>query len=497
MGVLIDAEADGKPDDRAGQDGSGGDDNDGDPDEDGVSVIASLVATDSTATTSSFAVTASAAAVAGGTGKLDAWIDFNQDGDWDDNGEQIFASEDIGPGLNILSFAVPTEATPGDTAARFRINSAGGLNPTGLADDGEVEDYLVTILDGDAAGGATGMIAPPVSGSLDVLADGNDVVVRRGTFELFRAPGASLSRLDTLGLDGDDTLNVANLDAIFGGIVGGDAGNGNDKLNLTGSGQHLDLTQVADADIQGLETIDITGSGDNILTLDLDEVVNISPTAETLRVVHDDGDTVNYGDGWTVKLPRIVVGQYVHVLTQDNAIVEVANTLPFQNPFLRLDMNLDGFVSPLDALVTINRLNTNASTALPTPTSVDELAELFYFDATGDGSVSPLDALVVINFLNNPTGVAEGEFGFSLPTVVVSSTAHISPTRTDIRREDSKRRLPSLDLSTTPHAQHAPAVDTPHIERSGPADGRSSGTCEKELVSVIDEFFAFFDAARG
>jgi hypothetical protein len=78
-------------------------------------------------------------------GKLDAWIDFNQNGTWD-AGEQIFTSQALLPGLNAnLCFTVPANAALGQTFARFRLSSAGGLSPTGYASDGEVEDYLVRI----------------------------------------------------------------------------------------------------------------------------------------------------------------------------------------------------------------------------------------------------------------------------------------------------------------------------------------------------------------
>lgn len=80
---------------------------------------------------------------------LDAWIDWNQDGDWNDVGEQILANADISEEESedgsLLTFSVPADALGGTTFARFRISSAGGLSPTGLADDGEVEDYVVTV----------------------------------------------------------------------------------------------------------------------------------------------------------------------------------------------------------------------------------------------------------------------------------------------------------------------------------------------------------------
>ena len=77
---------------------------------------------------------------------LDAWMDFNQDGDLNDAGEQIFTSTAVVNGLNDnLSFTVPAGAVAGDTFARFRCSGAGGLSPTGPALDGEVEDYVFTV----------------------------------------------------------------------------------------------------------------------------------------------------------------------------------------------------------------------------------------------------------------------------------------------------------------------------------------------------------------
>ena len=82
----------------------------------------------------------------GGQARLDAWIDFNGDGDFLDANEKIFHSQPVGLGTNTLSYSVPYFGSLlGPTYARFRISSAGGLGPTGLASDGEVEDYAVVI----------------------------------------------------------------------------------------------------------------------------------------------------------------------------------------------------------------------------------------------------------------------------------------------------------------------------------------------------------------
>lgn len=482
LGSAIDIDADGEPTADATGDGT---------DDDGVFVAGSMVATSAAATKSSFTI------VSSGTGKLDAWIDFNQDGDWNDAGEQIFTSLDVVAGANVLSFNIPTGATPDTTAARFRLSSAGGLTPTGAAADGEVEDYIVTIADGDAAGGAAVEINATAPGTLDVLADGNDVVVRSGTIELFRAPGDKLKRLDIRGTNGDDTLNLANLDAIFAGLVAGDAGSGHDTLRLTGSGQSLDLTQLADSDLQGLETIDITGDGNNSLTLDVNAVLNLSSITDTLRVLHDSGDVVNYKAGWSVDIPQIIANQFVHILKQAGATIEVVNATPFQNPFRALDTNRDGNISPLDALVMINRLNTAGPGPLATPTSAAGLGEFYYIDTNGDRSISPIDVLQVVNFLNGPTSGSEGEFtdlrvGKDFMALADSSSVVVDAVQA--RRQD----VPSLSLravSTVVRPQ-APVGISATTARQTASTRPTNADEDANLFSAIDAFFASSQLVR-
>ncbi|GEM_PF-1433979 len=137
LGALIDEEDDGQPGAAAGEGGTDGDDADNTDDEDGVSFTSSIAA-GANATVD--------VVVNGATGLLNAWMDFNADGDWDDGGEQIFTDEALVVGSNSgLDFAVPATAVSGETFARFRLDTVGGLAPTGLAGDGEVEDYKVAI----------------------------------------------------------------------------------------------------------------------------------------------------------------------------------------------------------------------------------------------------------------------------------------------------------------------------------------------------------------
>ena len=132
MGAQVDNESDGQPTNIAD-----GDDTNGADDEDGVVFVTPF----DRGETAKMQVTVSAA------GTLDAWIDLNADSDWNDPGEQMAASLPVSLGVNVVSFVVPGTATKGVTFTRFRLSTNGGVSPAGLADDGEVEDYAVTIED--------------------------------------------------------------------------------------------------------------------------------------------------------------------------------------------------------------------------------------------------------------------------------------------------------------------------------------------------------------
>lgn len=88
----------------------------------------------------------------------------------------------------------------------------------------------------------------------------------------------------------------------------------------------------------------------------------------------------------------------------------VINSSQWQNATNRHDVNNDGEVSPIDALLIINDLNARGSRELPgTNTSTPP-----FIDVNGDSTVSPLDVLLVINYLNSLRGGGEGE-GFMAP----------------------------------------------------------------------------------
>jgi subtilisin family serine protease len=87
-------------------------------------------------------------------GVLQGWVDWNDDGDFDDVGERIITNKALNKGDNVVTFAVPAGANVNQVFARFRYgenmnNGSGGIRPIGTpygdAELGEVEDYKLQV----------------------------------------------------------------------------------------------------------------------------------------------------------------------------------------------------------------------------------------------------------------------------------------------------------------------------------------------------------------
>ena len=97
-----------------------------------------------------------------------------------------------------------------------------------------------------------------------------------------------------------------------------------------------------------------------------------------------------------------------------------------QNPLFNLDVNDDGFVTPIDALVVINDLN-----APELGPFNDVAASAYYVDSSGDDLVTPVDALLVINALNDALPV---------PTIDLGLLADNGVSSTDLITNDPRIR---------------------------------------------------------
>lgn len=143
-----DAEQDGQP--TAGADGDDADTT-GD-DEDGVVSATDLMISVGGAT---HTVNLRATNLSSEAATLTGWIDFDGDQEFDNATERAQVTVPAGTNDQVftLSFAVPPQLPPGTTYARFRLSTdPAAQDPTGAAGDGEVEDYLVTLVQASGPG---------------------------------------------------------------------------------------------------------------------------------------------------------------------------------------------------------------------------------------------------------------------------------------------------------------------------------------------------------
>ncbi len=85
----------------------------------------------------------------GAAAQLYGWIDFNRDGVFDDSTERANAPVPAGSANVVITLTfptVPTSGPVGTSMARFRLSTdVAAATSTGLAQDGEVEDYAVSL----------------------------------------------------------------------------------------------------------------------------------------------------------------------------------------------------------------------------------------------------------------------------------------------------------------------------------------------------------------
>lgn len=194
MGALVDNEV--TP---AANTAATGDDLSGSDDEDGVTLPASVIQGQVGAT-----VTVQVTNTSGAEAYLNGWIDFNDNGDLSDAGEQIVFNDPVATGSSGVSrsytFNVPTSAVAGSVGVRFRLTSTPTPGAVGLAGTGEVEDHLLTILATSDYGDYAGF-----SDASSLISD----LLKMGALV-----DSEFSSNANLAATGDDTTNVNDEDGV-------------------------------------------------------------------------------------------------------------------------------------------------------------------------------------------------------------------------------------------------------------------------------------------
>jgi len=157
------------------------------------------------------------------------------------------------------------------------------------------------------------------------------------------------------------------------------------------------------------------------------------------------------------------------------------------NPWDRFDVNNDGFVSPIDALILVNKVNTNGGGALGNGGGEGEgSGEKFYVDVNEDGFLSPLDILWVVNRINgsNFSGEGEGE-GQVAPVVQSDSGVESSTVNPPIEIQSNR-----LARSGTPSWVIQSAVVDPSSVDDLLAGYSAEEEQEDSVSELVDDLFA-------
>ncbi|MBW4679740.1 MAG: putative Ig domain-containing protein [Microcoleus vaginatus WJT46-NPBG5] len=173
------------------------------------------------------------------------------------------------------------------------VSGAGDLNGDGFA------DLIVGGFGADPSGNYSGASYVVYGGDFTAS------VTQMGTAAVDVLTGTAAADILVGGLANDQLIGNGGADVLYGGagddivVISDtglrriDGGLGTDTLWLGGAGMALDLTAIRDPLIQGIERINMTGAGNNILSLGARDVISLSGSTSTLTVEGNAGDIVN------------------------------------------------------------------------------------------------------------------------------------------------------------------------------------------------------------
>lgn len=300
---------------------------------------------------------------------MNAWLDLNKDGDFNDANERIFTNVKLIPGQNEYTFTIPTNVFDDSVLpelARLAANMRFRVGPTlniGATDNdafGEIEDYKVFITQPADSG---------LTARDDVFSYEDDTAGQ--VFHVLANDSSFFNR--SLRIVAGSVTNISPVETPPLDITVSDDGT---RIIFDASGV-VDLTEDITFEYTVIDSAGVTATATVTLVSPVDPVV--PPTT--------------------------------------------SGTLAFNNTNMVTDVNNDGNLSGLDYVTILKELRTVGARNLPNLGSGSSNFTKF-IDVNGDGRFSNLDLLAIINMMNSPLAgeSLEQEPAASDPVETLSST---------------------------------------------------------------------------
>jgi hypothetical protein len=177
-----------------------------------------------------------------------------------------------------------------------------------------------------------------------------------------------------------------------------------------------------------------------------------------------------------------------------------ASTPRFFNAANPKDVNHDGQVTPLDAVMVVNELNSRGPHSMASRLRTQNAAD--YLDVDGDNALTPLDAMLIVNWLNSgrrgegePTSAAEPTPSASSPSALSAALATL-PLLTS---EATDPLPPRLDLApfSEPSGDDSPVSQWPSPNTLPPVGALESFGGDGGGSSEADELDDLLAAIAG
>jgi GEVED domain/Secretion system C-terminal sorting domain/Domain of unknown function DUF11 len=396
-----------------------GDDSDGTDDEDGAVFLSGLISDSAAPTTSTVSVTTV------GSGMLSLWIDFGIDGSW--TGSDLVYQAATGPGTTSIPITVPAGAAIGTSYARVRYcSSADCLTPTGLAADGEVEDYAIEILD-SATMPTVSLDIPDagIEGPFSIILDGGDLLLldKDGNV-VSSSPVASVGSIEIMGTAGNDSLIVdfsGGNPIPSGGLTydgQNQSGGPGDTITIVG-GTFDSITETFENESDGSIEVVSGGTTSTITYVNLEPVIDLLFATDRTFVFTGGAESITLSDDGTPSDTKSLIdsslGESVVFINPTGTLTVRAGTGDDTVTFTSLD---DG-ITPSTIII---EGNSGDDVFNITPTSTYGMIVDGGSPSTCRGDILHLDLSGVTGAAQTVVSPIAGNWSFDAPTLAVNFT---------------------------------------------------------------------------